>query len=197
MLPVTSPLGCCCDGAACEPPSIAPILDVTVCEGDTISVPSTVTGTAPLLYQWYKGNVGDTSNPIAGANGPILEIVGATPGNAGVYWLQVQNPCGNANSNEFNIFVGAAPTATIAPPPPGPYPSGTTLTVTAFGVGPFTYAWQSGPTALGPFAPTGDIGDSITPPVVVDTWFVCIVSNACGDFTTPPVLIQGAPPPEP
>lgn len=70
----------------------------------------TATGTAPLTYQWYQGNSGDTSNPLAGATSATFNTGNLTATTN--YWVRVSNGQGNADSN----------TATVTVNPPGNTP---------------------------------------------------------------------------
>lgn len=197
MLPVTTPLGCCCDGATCEPVSLAPIANVTICEGAPAALAAIAIGTAPILYQWYRGLAGDKTTPIPGATGATLNIAAATPADTGNYWVEAQNPCGNAQSNTVQLTVELAPIAGMTPPPPGPVPGPVLLQINTIGPGPFTYQWYNGPTAVGPFAPIGGatLDNYLAAPVAPSEFFQCIVSNPCGDTTVGPIEVLGAPPP--
>ena len=61
--------------------------DQTVAEGATVRLTVAVTGTAPISYQWYKGN-----DAINGANLPALDLAGVTQPDSGIYWVRVSNP---------------------------------------------------------------------------------------------------------
>jgi hypothetical protein len=59
--------------------------DITA--GQTTSVVVTATG-ANLSYQWYQGNSGDTTSPIAGA---IANSISVTPAQTTNYWCRIQS----------------------------------------------------------------------------------------------------------
>jgi len=68
-----------------------------------------VSATGATSHQWYRGNPGDTSNPVAGATGPLL-VTPPLRSNAS-FWVRAGNLDGNTDS--------AAVTVTIGPPVPG------------------------------------------------------------------------------
>jgi sugar lactone lactonase YvrE/pimeloyl-ACP methyl ester carboxylesterase len=55
----------------------------------------TAAGTWPLTYQWYRGNVGDTSNPV-GTNSASYVVPALTLATS--YWVRITNACGSVNS---------------------------------------------------------------------------------------------------
>jgi hypothetical protein len=80
----------------------------TINSGDSATMSVVATGTAPLSYQWYVGQSGDTSSPISGATSSSY----TTPplSTATSYWVRVTNAAGSVNSNTATITVGAANT---------------------------------------------------------------------------------------
>ncbi|TAG33765.1 MAG: hypothetical protein EAZ36_00230 [Verrucomicrobia bacterium] len=62
---------------------------LSVVAGSSAALEVVATGNAPLGYQWYRGETGDTSAPITGATGPLL----VTPAlNASTrFWVRVAN----------------------------------------------------------------------------------------------------------
>jgi hypothetical protein len=61
-------------------------------------------GTAPLSYQWYLGNTGDTSTPISGATASSYTTPLLT-GNAS-YWVRVSNTVGTVDSATALVITG-------------------------------------------------------------------------------------------
>lgn len=59
------------------------------CEGETVSVTATVSGSAPLAYQWQREGV-----DLPGASSPTLVLEDFAPGDAGAYTLRVTGACG-------------------------------------------------------------------------------------------------------
>ncbi|MCL6560098.1 MAG: immunoglobulin domain-containing protein, partial [Firmicutes bacterium] len=90
----------------------------TVTAGQTASFTVTVTGDAPLTYQWKKdgNNLSDGGN-ISGATTATLTVSNAQAADAGSYTCFVSNVVGNVTSNAATLTVNAAPilSATISP----------------------------------------------------------------------------------
>jgi hypothetical protein len=95
------PGGSC--GPICTPPVIgAQPTSRTIVAGQSTTLSVTATGTAPLSYQWYRGNSGNTSSPIAGANSSSVSVAPATTTN---YWVRVSNACGVMDSKTAAVTV--------------------------------------------------------------------------------------------
>ena len=76
-------------------------------KGQTATMSVTLSGTAPLSYQWYQGASGTTTTPISGA---INSSYTTPPLNSTTsYWVKVSNDAGSANSNAATITVGQPP----------------------------------------------------------------------------------------
>ena len=71
-------------GVGAQPPTI------NVGQSSTISV--TTSGSGPFTFQWYRGSLGDTSNPIFGATGSSTVV---SPTTSTSYWVHVTAPCGS------------------------------------------------------------------------------------------------------
>jgi hypothetical protein len=112
-----------------------------------------ITGTAPLAFQWSLNG-----NPIAGATGPFYIIASAQTSDQGSYTVAVSNLDGSATSTAAVLTVQVptgAPQITAEPQggllSAGSFP----LSVTATGVGSFTYQWlQNGSPIAGATAST-------------------------------------------
>lgn len=61
---------------------------ITSLHGSAVSA----TGELPLSYDWFAGESGDTTSPVAG-----------TPSVSGRYWVRVSNRCGSALSNAVSL----------------------------------------------------------------------------------------------
>jgi DNA/RNA endonuclease G (NUC1) len=112
--------------------------------GQPASFSVTVTGTAPLTYQWSKDGAA-----LGGATSPILTIAATTVADAGSYTVTATNAQGSATSNPASLTVNVPPT--IATQPVGATlkaGDSASLVVVPGGAGPFTYQWYKDTAAL-------------------------------------------------
>jgi hypothetical protein len=94
------------------PPSIVQQpLNVSVTGGNPAQLSVTAAGTPPLLFQWYTGNSGDTTNPESGATDSSLVV---TPATTTSYWVRVTNTAGQVDSNTATVTVNFPPACTLA-----------------------------------------------------------------------------------
>ena len=85
---------------------------LTISFGLSATLSVVATNIAPLSYQWFQGQSGDVSTPIAGANGasfttPALSL-------ATSYWVQVSNLAGSVDSATAIVTVNQPPTCSLA-----------------------------------------------------------------------------------
>lgn len=81
----------------------------TVNIGERPSLTVGVSSGELVTYQWYEGNSGDTSKPVAGAttavfNGPVQFTAGTVS-----YWVRITDRCGSVNSSAAVITVVCGP----------------------------------------------------------------------------------------
>jgi hypothetical protein len=88
----------------CAPPSIVlPPQSRTIERGRTVTLSAIAAGTGELAYQWYQGDVGDTSAPVSGdASTFTTPPLTATTS----FWVRVTNACGTADSAAATVTVG-------------------------------------------------------------------------------------------
>jgi hypothetical protein len=72
-------------------------LSQAVLPGHSVAFNVVVFGVSPISYQWYRGQAGDTTNPIAGATSPSY-TTGPIQQNES-YWVRATNALGSADSN--------------------------------------------------------------------------------------------------
>ena len=90
--------------SACSAPSIyAQPQSQSVQDGQAVTFSVAATGTAPLSFQWYQGEVGDTSTPVGEDASTYTTPSLTSP--AG-FWVRVTNVCGTANSATAVITIG-------------------------------------------------------------------------------------------
>ena len=74
----------------------------TVVIGATVTVSVSVTGTGPVTYQWYKGNL---SSPVAGQVNATLTLTNVQLSDAGSYSVVATGPCNSVTSTAFVLTV--------------------------------------------------------------------------------------------
>ena len=104
-----TPIGAPGSGTDGPPPAQGPTIitqpaSQEVQSGASASL-SVVASGDDLTYQWYTGNSGDTSSPVAGATGSTL-TTGALTASTN-YWAQITNAGGSADSDTAVITVAA------------------------------------------------------------------------------------------
>jgi hypothetical protein len=91
-------------GSACTPPLItAQPQSRTVASGHAATLSVTATGTAPLSYQWFQGNAGDTSTPV-GTDASTFTTPPLTAQTS--FWVRISSACGSADSQTATVAVG-------------------------------------------------------------------------------------------
>ena len=78
---------------------------ITINSGTTTTLSVTASGTTPTI-QWYRGNSGDTTSPVAGATSASFTTPAIITSTS--YWASATNTAGSANSNQATISVIAA-----------------------------------------------------------------------------------------
>ena len=139
----------------------------------------TAAGTAPLVYQWYRGASGDTSHPVGG-NFPSLttpDLITSTS-----YWVNVSNAVNPQGVDSAAAFVTVGPFVPVqitTQPLPATVNRGETaeLALTASGSVAITYQWYQG-SAGDTSTPVGaDSPNLTTPEIFTATSFWARVSN--------------------
>ncbi|HEV7574051.1 MAG TPA: hypothetical protein VGQ21_21355 [Thermoanaerobaculia bacterium] len=169
----------------CAPPSVPTPLaspsSISSGQSSTLSASPTGTpnGNGSFTFQWYTGNSGDTSNPIAGATNSSASVSPTVTTN---YWVKVIGQCGTVNSNPATtVTVACTP---IAPGGVGAQPQSinlgqsSTISVTTSGSGPFTFQWFRG--SLGDFSnPIANSSSTLVSPTANTTYWVRVTAP-CG-----------------
>lgn len=83
-----------------------------VTTGQTATLNVVAANIAPLGYQWYQGQSGDTSAPIAGATAPSFTTPALTATTS--YWVAVVNIAGVTDSSTAVVTVALAPSCTLS-----------------------------------------------------------------------------------
>jgi hypothetical protein len=151
--------------------------------GQTVTINSNASGTAPIDVRWYEGPAGNKSKPVGTGTTFTSAPLSATTS----FWAEATNTCGNASSNTVTVTVAAACT----PPSITQQPAGTTvqeggsatLTVTATGTAPFTYQWYRGNAPVAPSS-NGNSNSFNTGALTQTTAYRVEVRNGCGSVTS-------------
>ena len=159
----------------------------SVTEGQTATFSVTATGTAPLTYQWKKGDT-----VISGATSSTYTTPATSSAdNAAVFTVVVSNSAGTTvtSSNATltvtaAVEVAVAPAITTQPLTQTVAPGNTaTFTVTATGTAPLIYQWKKGGTDI-----SGATSNTYTTPATVigdnNAMFTVLVSNSAGNVTS-------------
>ncbi len=156
---------------------------ITAGASTTLSV---ATDIAAAGYQWYIGETGDTSNPIAGATSASFPV---TPSATTRYWVRVKG-CGTHEVDSTSALVSVCTPATIDSHTPSTWiVKGATRELTVDGRGTdLTYRWYRG--AQGDT--TNSIGSSfsvfVNPANTTSYW--ARVSNGCGSADTATITVS-------
>jgi hypothetical protein len=159
-------------------------------QGVTLTVAAT--GIPTPTYQWYQGASGDTSNPISGATAASYHTPGLTQ--TTLYWVQVSNANGTADSRTVTVSVSQQPVIVFQPDQPirpVHYGQSAPLGVYAVGGVPLQYQWfqgQSGDTS-NPVSPLQDSSNFDSAPLNGPTTFWVRVSNAFGSVDSQAVTV--------
>ena len=155
-------------------------LSQTVNQNQSVTLNVTTQGTGPITYQWYHGDSGVTTNPIAGATSASY----TTPSLAGTehrFWVRATNPVGTSNSATAVITLNQPPSIS-SQPSGGSVLEGdnASLTVVASGTGTLAYQWYQG-SAGNVSNPVGADSASLNHgPVLTNTSYWVRVTNAYG-----------------
>ena len=176
--------------ALCTPPAItgASAAPPAIESGQSATLSAAATGTS-IGFQWYRGSVGDTSNPVSGGNAATVTV---SPTVTTSYWVQVTSGCGAAAANSGPVVVQVTctpPSFTL--PPAITIASGESATIhlTVNGTQPLHVAWfrgQPGDTShpVGTDSPVLQSGV-----LTANRTFWARVTNACGSADTPGITV--------
>ena len=90
-----------------QPPAftVQPV-STTVYPNQTASISAMATGPGTISYQWYAGQVGDVTHPVAGATSTAITVGPLTA--ASSFWVRATNVGGHADSNTATVTVTIA-----------------------------------------------------------------------------------------
>lgn len=172
------------EGIVCAAPTITSTSGAgTIFSGKTRNLSVTAGGTAPFTYQWYQGNSGVTSSPIAGATSSSYTTPALTSTSS--FWVRVGSctPSLTTDSATITVTVEPCPTPQITTQPQSQniQPNQTAnLTVAAANGSPFTYQWYRGSSGDTSNPIGGATSSSFTTPALQTTTNYWVrVKNTC------------------
>jgi len=165
--------------SGCTPVTITALSpDAQIPAGGTAALTASATGA--VAFQWYRGESGNTNEPLPGLTTSSVSVKPATTTH---YWLRALNACGAfADSATVTVTViQCQPPAITAQPHDAVIPanSSAVLTVVASGTA-LSYQWYVG--APNDFRqPVGGNSPSLTtPPITAATQFWVRINGQCG-----------------
>lgn len=149
-----------------------------ICDGGSVTLSVSSSGTSPLSYQWRKGGI-----DIPGETGPDLTIDPVSFGDAGDYDVVVTNACGQSTSTIATLTVQAGPAISGQPASQIVCEnSPVAFSVIASGTAPITYQWRrNGADIIG--ATTDSLAILSATPADAGSYDV-VVTTGCGAITS-------------
>ncbi len=146
-------------------------------ESTTLSV--VVNDQSPLTYQWYLGQAGSTTSPVAGATGASFTTPALTAPTS--YWVRVTNSLGltaDSTTASVTVILNTPPSITAQPVPVAtPFFASASFAVGAAG-GTLSYQWYRGLSGDTSAPVSGANGPMLlTPPLLATTSYWVRVSN--------------------
>ncbi len=185
-------------GPVCNAPSIATQpASQSISFGSQANLSVAANGTAPLTYQWYTGNSGNTASPAGGATSTTFHPTPAVTTN---YWVRVSNSCNGvqiANSNTAVVTVTCAPPSAGTPqasPSSIASSQSSTLSVNPTGSSPFTYQWYIGNSGVTTTPINGATSSSVmVSPSLTTTYWVRVTGQCAPASDSQAVTVTVAP----
>ncbi len=171
---------------------LAQPLEVGGIAGQANSLSVTVTGFPTLTYKWYRGQSGDTSQPIAGASSASYTTPPFT-GDAS-YWLQITGPGGTSNSQTIRVVTATSPVITVQPQAwTAALGAAVEISVSASGSA-LSYQWYYGQAGDSSSPVAGANAAHLTIPLLTASVSVWVrITNAAGTVDSQAALITAAP----
>lgn len=154
----------------------------------------TASGTGPLSYQWFFGDVA-----LSGGSGPQLKIANTSAAHRGLYSVRVSNGAGPVLSDRVALTVTDVPSGTPVAPAIATQPAAVAVTVgntATFGVGvtgtgPFTFQWRRNEVAIAGATAAAYTIQGVTTADAGN--YSVVVSNGVGDVTSRAATLGVAP----
>jgi hypothetical protein len=158
---------------------------------------STASDIPAATFQWYRGNAGDISNPIAGQTAASLTV---SPTVTTSYFARITGSCTQYVDTVTATLSVCTPPAITSNPTGASITRGQSVTVSVAASGTsLTYRWYQGAGTGSPYGGGGNAASLIATPQV-PTAYWCRVSGSCGTAdstaaqvnvcTTPSISVQ-------
>ncbi len=148
----------------------------TFCEAEDVSLSVSVTE-GPVNFMWYKDE-----EFVSGAYGPTLMLNGLASSDAGVYYCELSNACGEVLTDEITISV-AQPVELVTQPVGQVVCEGNDAEINVGAEGSYLeFQWYENGSEM-----TGEINSQLTVEDVQtdnSSSYYCIVSNMCNSIQT-------------
>jgi sugar lactone lactonase YvrE len=166
-----------------------PAASASACAGSTVTASVTATGTGPLTYQWFKGEVSlGTAQQQA-----TLTLTAVTAQDTGTYRVVVTGFCNSVTSQNFVLTVGSA-SFTVTPPAAVCAGTAVNLSSTVSAASPAGGTFSYFDSQVAAQANTNPLASSTVSPSGTKTYFIRYqTSGAC--FTVQSVLVTVNPQP--
>jgi hypothetical protein len=166
--------------------------NVNAASGQNATLTATVTNArAAVTYMWYRGNTGDTTNPVGGTSLPQITVNRTANTN---YWVRVTDGTCTRDSATATLSI-CVPTITTQPQSVTIISGqSTTLTVAATG-SPLTYQWYVGDSGVTTSPISGATSSSYTTPALttLTKYWVRVTGCSAADSATATVTVCIAP----
>lgn len=156
-------------------------------DGGSIGLSVVARGTAPLTYQWRRGDIA-----VPGATSPILSVDGLAMADTGsTYSVVVSNAAGSVTSPPAIVTVLAVPPTIVQGPAGRQVAVGQSarFEVRASGSTPLTYQWLRDGAAI-PGATSPSLDTAASTAADDGARFRAVVSNAAGSTTSAEAVLQ-------
>lgn len=154
-----------------------------------------VTGTQPMVFQWYEGTFPDTSRPASNGTSALLAVPSLV--SPASFWLHVSSECGQADSTTARLTivpVCTAPSITSQPHDQN-VAAGANAIVSVSATGSsLSYQWYQGPNFDFTHPLGGNAPSVFTPAITGPTQFWVRISSPCGSVDSAVATVSvGAP----
>ncbi|HEV2695731.1 MAG TPA: immunoglobulin domain-containing protein [Verrucomicrobiae bacterium] len=118
--------------------------------GNPVSLSVIASGTATLMYQWFKGGIALTDGGnFSGSTSNVLTIASLTTNEVDVYFVVISNSYGTVNSGHASVAMNVSPLITLQPASQIVARSNAVaFSVSATGTGPLAYQWRKNGTNI-------------------------------------------------